>query len=139
MDTKAAAIGLVVGIAGTLGYQAMTNRPDIQFDCSASAIDYECRFFNQGSGTGAMCISPKFERTKPIDNYVLKTAVGPYKGNNVCSGPLSKGQDSVRKDKGWYRPDGQGGNATELCQLKEGGASIAGCDLLVVVAAKTTD
>lgn len=139
MDFKTAIIALVIGVGGTLGYQSLTNTPNIEPTCTSSTQEYSCRFFNKGSGTGAVCVQLRLVREKPNDAY-LKNVQGPYDADRLCSGPLTKGQDSERKGKGFYAPDGNSANAAELCQLKGVGNSlISGCDLKVSISARTAD
>lgn len=133
------AFGIAIGVAATLAYEASSPAPDIQTSCSSGPREYSCRFFNGGSGTGAVCVEVQLDRNKPVETYVLKSAVGPYHSQRLCSGPLSKGQDTERKGTGYYGSDGNRVDVTELCQLKSSNNMVAGCNLVVSTVAKTTD
>ncbi|MEI6201909.1 MAG: hypothetical protein WCP68_08165 [Enhydrobacter sp.] len=131
--------GIAIGVAATLAYEASSLAPDIQTSCSSGPLAYSCRFFNRGSGTGAVCVEVQLDRYKPAETYVVKSAVGAYHSQRLCSGPLSKGQDTERNGAGYYGSDGNRVDATELCQLKSSNNMLAGCNLVVSTVAKTTD
>jgi hypothetical protein len=131
-------IGLMLGVVATLGYQSVTNSPDIDYVCNSNATKYTCRFFNKGSGSGAMCVVVTLKRDKPTEAYVKPTA--PHNivhGNRMCSGPLSKGEDKAVAGDGFYGEDGRSASAEELCRTKADPASISGCVLDVNVVAHT--
>ena len=138
MSTRDVLIGLIVGVVATFIYQAVTSSADITYECTSNTSKYSCRFFNRGSGSGAMCVTVTLKRDKPSEAFVKQTlSYNAVNGNRLCSGPLNRGEDKIVNGEGFFTEEGKGTSAEDLCRTKEDKTSVAGCAVVINVVAIT--
>jgi len=148
MATADILIGLVIGIAiGAGGYALHADskaspttpeaRANILYECSSNATDYECTFFNAGKGLGAMCVRVAFKRTQESEKYLKSAEEASIAGNQVCSGMLTQGQNSLVKGKGFFG-GATGTTGADFCSLKGTPSPLAGCEMTTRVVAQTS-
>lgn len=134
--------GIMVGVAlGAGGYALFAGQQaeppaDIRFECSASANEHECTFFNRGKGLGGMCVQVILTRTQEPSKYVKTSGEKSISGNQVCSGALTQGQNSRGTGKGFYAA-GAGTNALDFCAIKGSPSLSTGCEMDTKVVAQT--
>jgi hypothetical protein len=133
---RAAIVGCAVGIGGTIFYETQIAAADIEEDCSSSVVGYQCKFFNKGPGSGALCIKVALKRTLSEDSYLKPTNFKKLVGETLCSGVLTKGQESVVKGTGFWA-NGSPTNGADYCTAKGKERPIDGCEVDRDIIART--
>lgn len=147
MATADILAGIVIGVAiGAGGYALHADskasptipeaRANILYECSSNATDYECTFFNAGKGLGALCVRVELQRTKEPEKYLKAAEEKSIAGNQVCSGVLTQGQNSLVKGRGFFG-GGAGTSGGDFCSTKGAPWPLAGCEMTTKVVAQT--
>ena len=137
---------IVVGcIIGAGGYELYTRQQppppataDIDQNCGAGIDGYECRFFNRGPATGAICVEVQLTRSQDNDAYIKAATDKLIRTSALCSGVLVRGQDSKVEGRGYHSgATGESVSAREYCGLKLSTNPMSGCKVSAKITAET--